>query len=759
MANQRNNFSPETMVDSGRRTFENRLRNSRVKNKEIENNVSAIITAQNEIAETEKYTLRLKEEIGKASGRERANLVAYLKSIEVESKERDKAIKAAELEFNRTHETSIKTIRENAEIEKARADRLADLTEKEKALLNKKTFTKDDEAELDAIRKARQKEQPRTEEGYTASVKAVIDSLGGNKSGLGSLLSTFGTNEKVEKGIEKVSDKLGGVDRLVKVTETIQGILGTIKQQMSKSISEAANVLKDYYGVINANLESSGETFDTISSQADDLLSTNRLVKQTDYLSQIATLSNEGLVDNIETRAILETIKNKTLTTFSSMDAGLLRLIRLQTQANTASQFGMEIQLKRVLNSVFRDSNYLSSMFDQVTSAITDAGVSTQSDITQFNSTVQTWLGAMYESGLSSNLISQIAQGINSLGSGNVSALASDENTQRLFLLAMDRINMDYADILQQGLSSSDTNKLMQSIVEYLNEIATNTKDNLVLRSSYSNLFNMSVSDLKAIQNLSTKMGDISNKFVDTSSAIQHTQNALANTVAANTTASEQFNNLFDNISYTFGSAIADSKGWYTTYRVSEIMYNLLDPLSNVGGKLGKLAGVLKMVPAATQYVVGVKGLIDVISNGFDSFSNESLVGFLSSASSNTGSGDSATEKIKSIGLKKQWLGENGLISSITGDTSEWEDEGESTLAVLKELSKTLMKLKDSENSYAFAVSIEGMNDNVLRSFASIFADEEAMMATFTGDNTVLQQALFDYLNDTTSNATSTSAQ
>ena len=46
------------------------------------------------------------------------------------------------------------------------------------------------------------------------------------------------------------------------------------------------------------------------------------------------------------------------------------------------------------------------------------------------------------------------------------------------------------------------------------------------------------------------------------------------------------------------------------------------------------------------------------------------------------------------------------------------------------------------------------MNDAVLKSFASIFADEDAMLATFEGDNTVLTDALFNYFDDTTSNST-----
>ena len=64
------------------------------------------------------------------------------------------------------------------------------------------------------------------------------------------------------------------------------------------------------------------------------------------------------------------------------------------------------------------------------------------------------------------------------------------------------------------------------------------------------------------------------------------------------------------------------------------------------------------------------------------------------------------------------------------------------------------LKGEENENRYAFAVSLQGMSNEVLRSFASIFADEDAMENTFDGSNTVLEKAMFDFFEDTTSNTT-----
>ena len=56
-------------------------------------------------------------------------------------------------------------------------------------------------------------------------------------------------------------------------------------------------------------------------------------------------------------------------------------------------------------------------------------------------------------------------------------------------------------------------------------------------------------------------------------------------------------------------------------------------------------------------------------------------------------------------------------------------DKEDPMLTILKELEKTFMG--NNEDKYAIAVSLQGMSDEVLKSFASIFADEESMTDIF----------------------------
>ena len=520
--------------------------------------------------------------------------------------------------------------------------------------------------------------------------------------------------------------------------------------------------MSSYYGPIKANLEGSAYSWDSITADVDSSIGISRLVNQTDYLRQIADLSNSGLINDIEQRALLETIKDRTLTSFNVRDAALTRLIRLGEQ-DSIHQFGVELQLKRLLNKkIFGDASYLQGLFDSVTGAIMDAGVSAKSDITNFSSTVQTYLGAMYASGVSDSVVSAIAKGINALGSGNVQALAQDESIQRLFLLSMDRINMNYADVLQQGLSSDDTSKLLASVITYLSKIADNTEDNLVLKSSYSNLFNLSLADMQAIQNTKKKLSTISSSIINKDEARNLTVGAVKNIVSQNTLASQQIDNAFANLSYLYGSNIADNSSLYSTYRAADYIYDSLDSLSNIASKgvLSKAITAARLMTGTVKYGVEVYGLLPLVSEiGSLTDSGNALTSLLElpgkSSGGSSGSSSSGGNALKRLAAAAD--GGKGVnifdrIGEIIKSKDDWsKDEDDEGLNILKEMSKTLMKI--NSKNYAFAVSLEGMSNEVLKSFASIFADEDAMQDTFEGDNKVLEDALFEYFDDTTSNS------
>lgn len=555
-----------------------------------------------------------------------------------------------------------------------------------------------------------------------------------------------------------------GIKAVRGVLDVISSVVSTMNNKMGQYIDSAAAAIKSYYGTINANLYGYSN-YQTMADQA-DILGGSTLVRQTDYLSQIASLSADGVARDIEAAAILQTIKDRTLTQFNSSNEALRRLVRLGQDQVYQSQFGLELQLKKVLNSTFKDSGYLSGLFDSVRDTIMDAAVNQTGDITAFNSTVQTWLGAMYSSGLSSNVVNQIANGINALGSGNVSALAGDEATQRLFLLAMDRVGLDYADILQQGLSLNDTNTLLQSVVQYLGEIAGNTSDNLVLKSSYANLFNLTTTDLKAIQNLNQSMPAISSMIVDTSNAVTMTQYAASSMLEANTSVAEKWDNFFDNFQYAIGSNVVESNALYGTWRTASLINNLVSPITNSQTLskvpvLGTAAKAAQIASGLTQFGIGVESLISAIPEAAGAITGgqgsavASLLNLSGANASSTLSSSTSPYSRTALKSSSMFTKMSASVDTAAQQAAEYKEDTD-TGKILEEIEKALRKQKEH---YAFAVYLEGMTDETLKSFASIFADEDAMLQTFKGKNNTLEDNLFTYLDDNSKNKNSNTKQ
>lgn len=560
----------------------------------------------------------------------------------------------------------------------------------------------------------------------------------------------------------------GGSEVLSKILDVSMAI----RKDIDKLIDDTASVLSDYVGVINASIQGTGETFSSEFENVVASLGINRYIQQTAYLGQIANLTSKGIAFNVEQRALLETIRDKTVSTFDSLDANLLRLVRLKERDITASQFGLEAALRNTLNKVFKDSSYLQGMYDAISGAITDAVmVSGGKDIIEYSSVAQTWMGAMYESGIDSNTVNKFANAINYLGSGNVQGLASDAEMQRLILLSMDTINMDYADILQQGLTSSEITDLMTAIVNYLVEISNNTKKNNVLQSSYTQLFGMSMTDLRAFNNLQKHMNELT--YVDKSKAMDVTQNEIERLQSVErTTVAEQVNNAIANAKFVAGYEIATDASKYLTWKTSNMILDILHPMIAAATESGdkkkaKTLGKLALIPEGT--VAGLEGMtlwnlahslpdiFEINEKGglLDFVSNKSKAPTYGEKSSIAGSLLSSTFKTVLSSIKS--------VASFTKASNEWksmltdwekpEEDKNETLDELKKITSALVEANADASHKALATFLVGMTDDTLRSFASIFADEDAMKDTFEGKNNVLKDNMFEFAKDKTSNS------
>ena len=238
------------------------------------------------------------------------------------------------------------------------------------------------------------------------------------------------------------------------------------------------------------------------------------VVSQKNVVNQMVELADAGVAYNLELRAFLAATSENIAATFDAFDSNLARLIRIQQTDTTAARLGMESLLTELFNEYFSDSSYMTQggTADTVTGNI--MGAMSQMDKNsslQFEFMLQKWLGSLYSLGLSDEAVSTISQGINYLGTGDITNLNSNTTLQTLMAMSAARAGgKSYAEMLTHGLTAEDTNNLLKAMIEYLAEIAE-SQENMVTKSAYAELFGMSITDLSTFSQI--KQSEIDNLY------------------------------------------------------------------------------------------------------------------------------------------------------------------------------------------------------------------------------------------------------
>lgn len=313
----------------------------------------------------------------------------------------------------------------------------------------------------------------------------------------------------------------------------------------------------------------------------------NKYFSSASYMEKFADLVDKGIAMNVEQRAFLSTISDRISTTFDVANSTMLRIIRLQQTDSTVYRLGLESSLNTYLNKMFEDTSYLNDVFDSVTDSLVEATSTMEAKVSAaFEFEAQKWLGALYSVGMSQSAISSISSGLSYLGSGNVSALSSNESLQTLMAMSLSRAGLSYGDILTSGLTGSETNKLLRSMVEYLGEIADS--QNKVVQSEYASLLGISMSDLIAAKTLSSDsstLASLSKYNLSAGDMAYETQNQLG-LMTNRYSAADFVRNVYENILTSVGSGIASSPTLLATYRINDLISELLNggvPVPSVG--------------------------------------------------------------------------------------------------------------------------------------------------------------------------------
>lgn len=456
-----------------------------------------------------------------------------------------------------------------------------------------------------------------------------------------------------------------GLSTFGKILDVVSGI----SKKMSQNFTQAANFQNQYMGKVDARLQSEeAQTgfFKQITDDVQNTIGASRFVSQKELLQNVAKLTENGIAYNIEQRAMLATLSDKMVTTFDVLDNTLQRMIRIQQADLTMSQLGSEAQLTKFLNSQFEDTSYLNTMYDSVLAALTDSISSMdKNNATSFTYAVQKWLASLYSVGLSDQAVASIASGINALASGNINTLNSNQPLSVLMNMSATNAGLSYSDLLTQGLNASNVNDLMRSMVDYLGTIAENTTDNQVLRSQWSDVLGITLTDLRAVSNLTNN--DISAIYRSNTTydqSVNETKNQLQ-TVVGRTAASERVQTMADNFMFNWGMNMAQNDAQYMTWYATQFVDQLLGAVGLQNSTVGMITKVISALPmlsslsetlgdisnisvAATTSGGGLSGILgslwnivslpfnistaigSAVSNMFDTMAgqNKSLMGF-----------------------------------------------------------------------------------------------------------------------------------
>lgn len=353
--------------------------------------------------------------------------------------------------------------------------------------------------------------------------------------------------------------------------EQLAGAVSKAVNQGLTDINKYVDSYGKYISSIQTRLQGSGRNYFDITSKFSRNLSTSPYVSQEKLLNNLNTLVGQGIAYNVDQRAFLMTVSENIASTFDAANGTLLRLIKIQQADSTAARLGLETSLNQFLNKMFQDTSYLNNLSKSVSSAIIDANSQlSRNQSLEFEYQAQKWLGALSSVGVSENTISAIAQGIGYLGSGNISALSSNNALQSLLIMASNIGGVDYSSMLTGGMNAADVNALMKGIVTYGRRIAGSGSQ--VQKSALAQMFGMSISDLTSMLNLSPDtIESISKKSLNYSGALEATQQGLS-TIGQRLSLAEKIRNVYGNVMSSLGESIASNSILYSTWLVADML-------------------------------------------------------------------------------------------------------------------------------------------------------------------------------------------
>lgn len=404
--------------------------------------------------------------------------------------------------------------------------------------------------------------------------------------------------------------------------------------QLEKKIDEIAS----HKGAVDTRLQGSknekyaGSYWDQLVRDMTSVGAVNPYFKQEDFAKNIETLVARGIAFDLKQRAFLMTISDKIASTFEVSNATLLRLVRIQQEDSTAGRLGMESALNAFLNNMYETSEYLSDVAGSVRSSLEEMqSLMKGAEATEVEFQVQKWLGSLYSVGMSQSATQSIADALGKIAAGQIEGLTNG-GAGNLLIMAANDAGLSIADILTDGINSSDTNKLLQAAVNYLAELSESAADNKVVQQQLADVFGVKASDLRAATNLvlpGTTKSIYSNSMTYNNMLSQLTN--MASTMGSRTSIAEMMTNFWENGQYTLASSMASNPVSYFIYKMAKVVDDAVGgidlPFLNVMGfgvDLNTTVSDLMRIAAVGSGILGSIG--PMISGLGSSFSGRSML-------------------------------------------------------------------------------------------------------------------------------------
>lgn len=470
-----------------------------------------------------------------------------------------------------------------------------------------------------------------------------------------SLKDTGKNIEKIYSGVQKL---IGNLDTVISKYSDYQNSMNTRLQGSSWANSASTGGL----------LGTSTDTFSYLQNQLIEDIGLTPYVKITDVIDSMQKLTDAGVSYNLEQRSFLSGVSKEIATTFDAANGTLLRIIRIQSSDSTAARLGMESYLTQFLNSMYEDTEYLSDAFDSVTSALLEAeSTMTTENATGFEYVVQKWLGSMYSNGVSTSTVNSLSSALGYLGSGDISSLSSSSGMENLLVMAASKAGLSFSDLLTNGLDSSDTNRLMKSVVEYLQDI-TDDSSNLVVLSQYASIFGMTMSDLESLKKMTSS--EIDSLYADnqTYSDDIDTLKTELSTIGSRMGMATKVANMLSNLTYDLGSNIAENPALAAIWQITSLIQDntggiAIPTISVLGSSVDLNTTVDNLIKTG---LVGIS-TFSMISDLFGSLNTQTDFG---NTLANLGIGSSATSLSVGSGLTSASAGQTTSKRTYVGNSS-----------------------------------------------------------------------------------------